>query len=471
MAARSVGDPLAKAVWHTDDSCPTSFSEIMDKLRKNDKEGCPNEADGIETRLISETAQASGKATSYRAVTTRTCNNRSTDGIVFSLFGLSAGAGSLPQGVEMIAFDESAGVFNYYETDGSTLNFFGSSKDMLKGTGSNGDTRCAACHAGGGLVMKELDTPWLHWEGHMDTPGAEALVKKHKNLGSKTSGAELEGVVKGGNDKWNKTRIADAKKAGKVNELLKPLFCTVEVNLDNGSDFESPVAGGPGGSEMSRIPFDSLLDPQLKSFGSIPVTFADYDAQIKANGQKLGGVTGAIDTVFDYVFIERSNIDNDYVEKLVEGGIIDADFVKDVLMVDFTRPVFSKDRCALLDFAPTLASADMTAAKVRAGFIASLEAETPEASSPAGALLKNLKTDADATAHGAKVDAFIAACTALGSKPLLQNALSITSLNRKTAREMPVFEFESTMPSDNLNVNANARLNPTTCQLVNTFVP
>ncbi len=463
-------DPLAKAVWRTGTDCPVSFEAIMDKLRANDKEGCPNENDGIETRLISETAQASGKATSYRAVTTRTCNNRSTEGIVFSLFGLQAGQSSLPSGVEMIAFDDTAGIFNYYETDGRTLNFFGSSKDMLKGPGSNDTRRCANCHVGGGLVMKELDTPWLHWEGHIDTPGAEDLVKAHKNLGSKTSGAELEGVVKGGNEKWNKVRIETLKAAGKVDKLLEPLFCTVEFNLDNGSDFDSPVGGGPGGSEINRIPFDSLLDPQLKSFGSINIDFADYDALIKANGQTLAGVPGAIDTIFDYVFIERSHIDNDYVEQLKAAGIIDDDFIKDVLMVDFTRPVFSTDRCGLLSFAPTLAAGDMTAAKIRDGFAAKLESETPVSGSPAATLLANLKTTGDASAHDGKVDAFIAACTARGSRPFLTDALKITSLNRSTARKRPVMEFASTMPSDSLSVDANARLHPATCELTTSFV-
>ncbi len=470
--ARSVGDPFAKAVLHAGDTCPTTFTEIMDKLRENDKEGCPGEQDGIETRVISETAQAMGKASGMRAVVTRTCNNRSTDGIIFSLFGLQPNQSSLPRGAEVIAFDETAGVFNYYETDGDTLNFFGSSKDMLKGTGTAGDRRCAGCHPDGGLVMKELDTPWMHWEGHENTPGADDFVKKHaKNLGSKTSGAELEGVVKSGNRKWNKTRIATLKASGKVTELLRPLFCTNEFNLDNGSDFGSPVAGGPGGSEMSRIPFDSILDPQLKSFGSISVEFADYDAQIKANGQRVEGVPNAIDTFFDYTFVERAHIDNDYVDQLVAAGIIDADFVKDVLMVDFTRPVFSSDRCTLADFAPALSAEDLKADKIRAGFIAALEAETPAATSPAGALLKNLKTDGDTAAHEAKVDAFVAACTALGSKPFVANALQITSLNRSQARQRPVVEFDATMPTDNLNVDAAARLSPTTCQIVKTFTP
>jgi len=470
--ARSVGDPLAKAVWHAGDSCPTSFSEIMAKLKENDKEGCPGEQDGLETRLISETAQAMGKATNYRAVTTRACNNRSTDGIIFSLFGLQAGQNKLPEGVEMIAFDETEGVFNYYETDGNTLNFFGSSKDMLKGPASGDVRRCANCHVGGGIVMKELDTPWMHWEGHENTPGSDDFVKKHqKFLGSKASGAELEGVVKGGNTKWNKTRIATLKAGGKVSELLRPLFCSTEFNLDNGADFGSPVIGGPGGTQISRIPGDSLLDPQLKSFASVTIDFADYDAQIKANGQRVEGVPNAVDTFFDYAFIERAHIDNDYVQQLVSSGVIDQDFVKDVLMIDFTRPVFSSDRCALVDFAPTLSAEDMKPDAIRAGFIASLEAESPGANSPAGVLLQNLKTAGDATSHDQKVDAFLAACTALGSKTFVKNALEVTSLNRTLARRSPIMEFSATMPTDNLSIDDGARLSPTTCQVVNTFTP
>jgi len=463
-------DPLAKAVFREGTTCPKTFKDIMAKLRKNDKENCAGELDGIETRLISETAQASGKATSYRSVTTRTCGNRDTDGIIFSLFGIEGSTTTLPKAVEIIAFDETAGIYNFYETDGTTLNFFGNSKDLLKGPGANDVRRCANCHTGGGLIMKELDAPWLHWEGHMDTPGAQKIVDANKDLGTKADGIEFEGVVKGGNTKWNATRLAHLKAAGKLQDVLKPLFCTVEVNLDNGADFESPVKGGRGGDELSAIPFDELFDPQLKTFGSISVTFADYDALIKANGQNVKGVTGAIDTVFDHVFIERSHADNNYVEQVRDAKIIDDAFIKDVLMVDFTRPVFSDDRCGLLSFAPDLTATNMTAKKVRDGFIANLEAETPVAGSPAAQLLAHLKASNDTAAHDATVDAFVAACTALGSKPFLQNSLAITSLNREKARQMPVFEFESTMPTDNQSVDANARLHPKTCQVVTQFV-
>lgn len=461
--AGRLNDPLANSVFKPGEDCPTSFADIMDKLRQNDNQGCADETSGIKTRVVSETAQATGAPTSYRLVTTRQCDGRDTHELVFSLFGVSAGASSLPTGVEIMAFDKTAGVFNYYETDGREVTFFGNSRDMLKG--ADGTTRrCAQCHTAGGLVMKELDTPWLHWEGHMDTPGAAELVSAHPDLGTKADGLEFEGVVKRGNKAWNAARLNFIRENASLKETLRPLFCTVEVNLDNGADFESPVAGGEGGSEINRIPFDSLLDPHLKSFGSISIDFADYDAAIKANGQRVEGIPTAIDTVFDYAFIERSNVDNDYVDQLKAAGIIDDEFIKDVLLVDFTRPIFSDDRCELLQFAPVLASADQTPESLKLGFLQNLG--NPPAGTPAAELKNNLLTEG---AHAVAVDAFTAACTALGSEALTQNALRITSMNRATARGLHVFEFPQTMPVDNLSVAPGSRLSPIDCNVTTEF--
>jgi hypothetical protein len=386
----------------------------------------------------------------------------------------------LPDGVEIIAFDETEGVFNFYEAErGGKINFFGNSKDMLNGAEGN-VRRCAGCHNAGGLVMKELDTPWVHWEGHMDTPGAQELVDAHADLGSKRTGLEFEGVVKAGNRAWVQTKVNHLRENGTVAELLKPLFCTVEVNLDNGADFESPVAGGPGGSQISRIPFDSLLDPQLKGFGSITINFDDYDALIKANGQNVVGVDGAIDTVFDYVFMERSNIDNEYVNKLKEAGIVDDDLIKDILMVDFTRPIFSSDRCDLLANAPVLSKDQLNPQAIRDGLIANLSGKTGAAEVELFNNLTNTELD-----HNTKVDGFTAACEALDKNDFLVNAVSITSLNRSfgavgrqrapgivpgTAIRMPVFEFPATFPTDNLNVPVGTRLNPVSCELTTELV-
>ena len=38
--------------------------------------------------------------------------------VLFSLFGIRAGAETLPEKVEIMAFDKTAGVFNYYDEEG-----------------------------------------------------------------------------------------------------------------------------------------------------------------------------------------------------------------------------------------------------------------------------------------------------------------------------------------------------------------
>ncbi len=466
--AGRLNDPLAQKAFRAGTDCPTSFQAIMAKLRQTDADGCAGPRDGIATRGVSETAQASGAPTEYRLVTTRTCGNRPKQGILFSLFGVKAGTTSLPSSVEIIAFDEAAGVFNYYEADGTGINFFGNSKDLLKGAAGE-ERRCAGCHSGGGLIMKELQTPWLHWEGHKDSPGLKELIEANQDLGTRASGAEFEGLVRSANQRWNQARIDHVLANGSIKDLLRPLFCAVEVNLDNGADFESPVAGGRGGTEISQIPFDSLLDPKLAGFGGVPINFTDYDAQIKANGQIVRGVSGAIDTVFDYAYPERAEADDDYVQKLIERKIVDQEFVKDVLLVDFTRPLFSPERCALLDKIPELGKGEPRSPDAVRAHLANLKTVLSGAApgSYEAVLLANLEATGG---HEQVVQAFTKACTDLGSQKFVANALAITSMNRKIADARPVFEFPATMPTDNQNVPQGTRLHPKTCELTTDLV-
>lgn len=448
-------DPVANLLWHNDESCPSTYQDIMAKLREVDTEGCTDERDGIKTRVVSETAQLADEATSYRLVTSRRCGDRAEHDILFSLFGVRAGATSLPETVEIIAFDKTEGVFNYYEAGPDAIEFFGNSRDMKKG--SQGNTRrCAVCHTGGGLIMKELDTPWLHWEGHTDTPGASDLVTAHADLGTKASGSNMESVVKAGNRAWNEARVDFLLEQGTLQDVLEPLFCTVEVNLDNGADFPT--------TKMTRFPVDSLLDPHLKGFGSLSIENEDYLAQMEANGQEVPGM-GVPDTIFAYAFIERAHADNNFVDALISRNIITEEFAKDVLAVDMTRPIFSEDRCGLLQQMPTERAEDATAEQLTESVIAALA--TAEAGTPAGDLLANLEAEGG---HAEIVDTFIEACEGLTSKQRTERFMRIQSLNRNNARSLAVFEFAQTLPDDNLRVNEASRLDPTTCDLTTDYV-
>ncbi len=461
----ALNDPLANLVFNSGEGCPTTFAETMAKLRQTDTEGCSGGRDGISTAAVTEEGQVTGEMESGRTVIMRTCGNRTEHELMFSLFGVSPGASSLPSNAEVMAFDPAANVYNYYTLEGGEWEFHGNSIDLV----TTGTQRCAACHTGGGPIMKELDTPWLHWEGHQDTNGVSDLIDKHDDLGRQTDGADLEFIVKDGNRQWNAARLRHMMDNGSVADVLRPLFCSVEVNLDNGADFHSPSDGSIGaGDDMRSVPRDFLLDPQWSGFGGVSVSAATYQQAIMDAGQVLVGEGGSqltdengnpsIDTIFDFVFPERSFADNQYVELLQSEGIVDEDFVLDVLSIDFTAPIFSDARCKLLESAPDLDTADRTPDRIREGFIANLGS-----SGEAGELAGKLGNPGDKGDHQAAVDAFVTACQGRNEAEFMADAMKIVSQRRAISRNLNVFEFPATMPQDSLNVGATARFDAATC--------
>jgi hypothetical protein len=478
-------DPVAKFILKGPGTCPKSFVEMQARLRKTDVGNCvdtkPEDAPAnVKTRLVSERSQVLGEADSYRAVVTRTCNGRSENELFFSIFGIPGDPDALPVNAEVIGFDKTTGAYNFYAFEEGKWHFFGSSiSGIAEGYGdcdadgvcaleSRHKSRCWECHPGGGLVMKELNSPWVHWEGDTDTPGASQLITKFKSfLGQQSNGISLESTVASGNDLWNTKRAEIAKTKLSVADMLKPLFCTVELNIQSSTISTS--------SPPSSIRADFFFDPFWSKFGSFPFDTADYTALLESTGQMISS-NGSTplkdksgktlrDTVFGFSYVERAAADNSYVNKLKSNGVIDDDFIRDVLVIDFTRPIFSKNRCDLVQFAPELPAEKRDAASIRQGFIDNIKAKAPPAQSTAGQFLANLEKTGDSADHNKKLDDFAAACKARPKKELLADAFQIASLNRNLARKMPLFEFREALPFDKQNVAEGTFFDPVTCTL------
>jgi hypothetical protein len=474
-------DPVAQILLNSGDTCPASLQDVVAKLRKLDVNGCADTAGqppaGTKTRLISERSQVLGVPDSYRAVITRACDGRTEHGIFMSVFGIGAADKTLPQDVELIGEDKTRGVYDYYALEGGKWTFFGDSADFINDgydctggtckTVAAAKTRCAGCHTSGGLVMKELNSPWVHWEGDTNTPGAADMVTKFKDhFGSKADGINLESTVAAGNrDVWIPRKVELLKSKG-VAELLRPLFCTTQVNLQASS----------ASSSLSSLRNDFFLDPMFSKFDSVTVSNTDYLEILGKNGQKIVGGDGAqlknkdgkpvIDTFFAFSYPERAGEDVDYVKALVSKGVIDDDFAKDVLSVDFTRPIFSAERCSLLEHAPTVEAATVGPDTIRDGFVAKLTAAAPKAGTPAATLLASLKNKSDAATHAADVDKFFAACKARPQKELLDDAVQIASMLRNKVRTLQVMEFSESLPVDSLKVSPASLLDPVTCKRI-----
>jgi hypothetical protein len=347
-------------------ACPTSYSAALKKLKTTDTQRCTDidgktQVDGLSSFFVSETAQLTSNAdkaaeSGFRVVVARTCAGRKGDEMLFSL---AAGAGGVAEtNVEMIGKDATTGVYNFYEVlDRGQWVFYGNSLDLIgdgytcspsgycvannsKKASSPSGKSCASCHVGGGLVMKELESPWLHWTvKHVN--GSEKVAKKFPDrLGAQQFGQDLEfKVVESSFDAYNDKRVAFLATKG-ATELLRPLFCTLDVNLDSFSDPDDPNANA-----STTLIVDAQLDIRPMAFD-----FGVYKALKKEVRQRVIGFPAAVDDVAEpFTYPKRGNLDTSYANSLVRTKLVDEELVSDVLNVDFTRPIFSGARCRILE--------------------------------------------------------------------------------------------------------------------------
>ncbi len=511
-------DPVSRFLL-TQSSCPQNITEISKMLRENDVDAtaassaidaggfplggpvlarfrCPKPQfdgqtqSGLTTRFVTDRSQLLETPDTYRAVVTRQCGGRSDHELFISLFGISAHdpkLQNLPNSTELIGEgketvkDESSGldrtdsVFNFYAREANQWKFFGSSKDFVSnGYECNADgaclpkiahqTRCAACHPGGGLNMKELQSPWLNWEGARDTPGTTELVAASPSIfGTKGTGIDLEAKVEAGNGQdWIPTRINTLLKVS-AKEVLRPLFCTVDINLNATSQ---SLPSGIADRNLHEIGTSFFVDANFQIgsgfterdpatgkatvFSGIQVNPGDYANLLVQDNQHIssGNATAARlrDTTFAFVFPRKSTQDETYIQQLAvplvtasrsEGGapvpvnrspvVIDRDFMLDVLSIDLSRPAYSKARCDVLErYAPDLTGKSITPETLRAGFVATITAEadagTVKPLPGAAELLASLQNPNDANAHRAVATGFIKACTLRSNRVLAADA-------------------------------------------------
>jgi hypothetical protein len=537
-----LGDPIANFVLKGQD-CPLTLTKIAAKLTKTDPcilqptdGGFNNNADiGQNSRFVTDRSQLLEQPDTYRAVIARACQKREDNELLISVFGIGTqtdGAGkvtavSVPDNtIELIGEHKTTdangtvtGVFNYYAREDNQWKFFGSSTDFLsQGYDCNDDgacvpkaatkQRCASCHVGGGLNMKELESPWVNWEGggnsfgkhaldpngaSFGTPGVADIIAKRKDLfGDQSDGVQMEATVEEGNRQWIPARIAFLKTKG-LKEVLRPLFCTTDMNLvEAGLTQLPPNKGDDPNKTQNQLSQDLFVDRTFKAFlnegGSI--TFGEYMDAIKANGQHiqdgrndsdqpLFGADGKpiFDTVQGLIIPARSGQDNAYIQELQNERVVDIDLVKDILSVDFTRPIYSKTRCDMLnalDFSPELAPDAMKFDAVKKK-VADAATKVAGQSPALQKLAASTADPTDAGKHDFDAASFLKACDARAKSPTdranyIKDYLAYASHLRRAVKRARnpvnggIIEFPETLPVDDLQ-ETRAAFDPKTCKL------
>lgn len=314
--------------------------------------------------------------------------------------------------LELIAWDPDKQFYNFYELVDREWFYRGDSKDILDdiqflhrqrkpNAPPFGDRlRCSGCHINGGLVQKEFREPYNDWFVE-SRPLSMVPLKPDDFVQDRVSAlvdaSELSKLVAS-----TTRRLASSPGYRKVmatrsmQERLRPLFCAVEINI------ESDLAPFDEHKPAVRIPSAFFVDTRLAT-ADIAVARKDYDAALQKQGSRLQATPMRTDADHAWLTPVKAQSDVAAIESLVEQGVVDKEFVADVLSVDFTNPIFSPTRCGLLKLVPDKGGPDFVRHYIDA---------LRSASVPGAAELVDKLTDPSRTAasHAQKAAAFLASC-------------------------------------------------------------
>ncbi len=334
--------------------------------------------------------------------------------------------------LEVLAWDQTNGVYNYYKLEGGSWRFRNSSADLLSSSASDLGNGCLACHVNGGPIMKEFAFPWNHWHGLPNTFEATYLrpgplswpVANTDLLKQRFTGAQiLEVTVQSSLQRFANRLITDNLETaadGSVTisdlpRLIDSLFMPTELNLGS-SNKKSGLDGGgltqiAGGAlnipDSFFVNIAQMRDIELPAFqgqglvtevftpGNLGPTVAEYQDVLEEFDIKTECMPGR-DTLFAWFGTEASEFDRRMVERLNRHGIVDDDLVAAALAVDVETPLFSGPRASLLAHVPSSVSAPnqaLLATALRDAVIASLEAD-PDKSEAETEFLALLQSDA-----------------------------------------------------------------------------
>jgi hypothetical protein len=321
--------------------------------------------------------------------------------------------------IELIAWDPDKQFYNFYELFSGNWIYRGDSKDILddvqllhRQRSAGADPfgmrlRCSGCHVNGGLLQKELRSPHNDWflqdrQLPLGSNRPDAFVRGR--LAELVDASELSKLVMA-----SARRLADspgyqkASAARSLQERMRPLFCPMEVNIES----DSPPADER--RPAVEIPSAFFVDPRLTT-ASVSIDRRHYDDALHKLGSNLPETDGRVDADHAWLTPVKSASDTVAIDALIEQGVVDKEFVADVLAVDFTNPVFSSTRCNLLKLVPDGGGPD---------FIVRLQGALRGASVPgASDLLANLSDPTrNAAFHEQRARAFLASCQQRAADP------------------------------------------------------
>jgi hypothetical protein len=361
--------------------------------------------------------------------------------------------------LQVIGWDKTHGVYNFYERRGAAWTWAGNSDHSL-------DPRARGkgpfdSHVNGALNMKELKFPWPHWHSQSSTIdeclAPDDPLRQDADFRQRQGAQVFElNVVRPGIRQLQEARLArfiHGDILTQVPILLRQILTTTTINLAAAPE-ESALVDEEGAVHLpTTLLFDKdILIDVLGLPGALykrALTAFDFHLVDKEAGFRRAG-----DTHFAFIVPEPAFEDVDLARLLLQEQVITPRLLACLKMVDFPNPIFSARRESLLRHVPAEAR--------RAGGAWDLTDALSSAILKAAALLPPDSPEAEFAANWSLGDDFqrhfedrikqlcdavaVRVRTEEGAFELIQLADS----RRRLFRKRPLAEFSLTLPVTNI---------------------
>lgn len=462
--------------------CPTTVQGMVDHLKTINEPG-------IKVFSVSEGHDIDPANADFRFVVSFTSKDNPGEDIFLSVLGSAAG---VSQGfMEAMGFSAKKGAYVYYHVVDGKWEQAGHG-GMVPADAAPGTAvafECQNCHTNGHPLMKELHDSWTNWSSTwMGFTMPQSSDATFQFFASKLTRADdLEELILPATKKSVAGRIDRAIKKKELGQVYRNALCDVgepsliavhsksSKRLGDVSTFSSMLPGAILISQLFAAPrtgtgveegLDATLAMNLPDFGGIGAKSDSYVKAVKKLGVTFEGMSGTNDGFFAWTSPEKSHADIETVQELLRRNLVDKDVVADTMMVDFTVPMFSNERCALAETLPeTWSSPD----ELKTAWAANLAGSTLRG---AKGLATRLAKKDDFATHEAAVNGFLKACNARNAASADQYAedvLKIVAQRRNEFRDhyASVVESPLLLPIDKANDTAPGtwRLSGDKCEL------
>lgn len=381
--------------------------------------------------------------------------------------------------LQIIGWDATHEVFHYYERRAGTYFWAGMSphalEDATRGKGPFDS------HVNGSMVMKELRPPWIHWHAPQAGINEEAFapddpLRDHPLFKNRVTAERLEiEVVRPAIRRWNEARVRKAIGADGVwrhiRHFLRQAITDTTVNLASSDTASSLLTS----DVLVRPPFSFFLNRDTL-FDTLGFTSDEIEATNIAIPGALyleclkrfdvhrsdGNIRLEGDSHFAFLTPEPAFEDTHLVEEMVQAGLLSRRFIACLTMIDFTNPVFSDRRAALLRYVPDEVNDVNPAAVLESQFVNAVRNavatganDAAQADSPEREFLSNWDTEDFESLFIQRIADYCQALTAGMSDPeVVDGWFRLMEYRRRRFRRRPLAEFSLTTPRTNIPENA-----------------